>query len=110
MTVATLRTSTVYRDGPLTVLAVASAESSARRGYSHWYVSGVMNPVAIVVCGPGEPYAVDTAGNPLDIDQLRRDVADLDALLVSSVRVDITAQQGGNPQIPKTNEIRTLTY
>ena len=84
MTVATLRASTVYRDGPLTVLAVESAESSARRGYGHWYVSGVMNPVAIVVCGPGERYAVDPNGQPLDLDELRRDVADLDVILRSN--------------------------
>ena len=74
-----LRASIVYREGPLTVLAVETVESFSHRADGHWHAGGTVKPVAVVVYGSGEPFAVDTEGNVLDIDELRQDVADLDA-------------------------------
>jgi len=78
-----LRASIAFRDGALTLVAVESAESYARREKGHWQVSGIVKPIAVVVCGPGEPYALDMEANPLDLEELKRDVPDLDAAIAS---------------------------
>ena len=84
MTTAMLRASIAFRDGPLTLIAVESAESHARRAEGHWHVAGIVKPIAVVVCGPGAPYALDIDGNALDLDQLKRDVPGLDAAIASA--------------------------
>lgn len=79
-----LRASIALRDGPLTLITVESAESHAHRAEGHWRVAGTLKPMAVVVCGAGAPYALDMDANALDLDELRRDVPDLDAAIASS--------------------------
>jgi len=78
-----LRANVAFNRGPLMLIAVESAESYARRAAGHWHAAGTVTPIAVVVCGPGEPYAVDMDANALDLDTLRRAVPGLDAAIAS---------------------------
>lgn len=78
-----LRASVAFRDGTLTLIAVESAESYPRRAGAHWQLAGIVEPVALVVCGAGEAYALDMAANAVDLAALRRAVPDLDAALAA---------------------------
>ena len=81
-----LRASIAYRDGALTLIAVESAESYARREQAHWQVGGIVKPIAVVVCGPGGAYALDMEAKPVDLETLRQEVPALDAAISSGNR------------------------
>ena len=76
-----LRARIAFRDGPLTLIAIESAESHAHRAEGHWQLAGILKPVAVVVSGPDGPYAVALDASALDLDELKREVPGLDAAL-----------------------------
>ena len=78
-----LRASIAFHDAALTLIAVESAESHAHRAAAHWQLAGIVEPVALVVCRPGEAYALDMDANAVDLEMLRRAVPDLDAALAA---------------------------
>jgi len=66
--------------GPsLVVLEHVETWAHASRGGRHFVAA--LSPAAIVVCAPGGAYALDLDGQPADLDELRRDCAELDAAI-----------------------------
>lgn len=66
----TLRARTIYSDQRFTVTAVESVAlrtDTLRRGR---FLTASLAPVAVIVREPGRTYALDLAGQPVDIDRL----------------------------------------
>lgn len=78
-----LRASIAFRHGALTVIAVESAQFRTLRAEGLWQLTGIVKPIAVVVCGSGAPYALDMDANDVDLDELRREVPGLDTALTA---------------------------
>jgi hypothetical protein len=65
-----LRERTVFSDDRLTVTAIESLELRADRMNHMRYVTGDLQPIAIVVKEQGRTYALDMAGQSVAIDRL----------------------------------------
>ena len=75
------RVRNVFRTDDLTVVAVELTNSyrqCTERGFNTFES---ISPTAIIVCTASECFAVDTLGNTIDLDQLRRDVPALETAL-----------------------------
>jgi len=77
----TLRASELLNDAGLRLVAVESVDLQNSKTGIGFRLSGNIKPVALIVCGRGSCYALDMDANPLDIDQLRRDIPGLDAII-----------------------------
>lgn len=68
-------------DERLALIAIESVESHRHRSSNGCGFSAFVEPVALVVCDPETVRALDMQGNSVDMDELRRNVPDLDAEL-----------------------------
>lgn len=76
-----LRAAAVYRDAKIAVVAVESVAVGRRSHDGGGYLVGILEPLALVVRGPGGDTAIDLDGEPLDCAALLERVHGLDALL-----------------------------
>ena len=67
----TLRERTVFSDEKLIVTAIESLEFQTDRTNHVRYVTGELQPIAIIVKESGRSYALDMDAQPVDIEQLR---------------------------------------
>ena len=67
---AGVRTRTIFSDQKTTVAAVESVEFRIDHTHCKRFVIGSLRPIAIVVREPGRTYALDMAGQPIDIDRM----------------------------------------
>lgn len=74
---STRRVRQVFHDSALTVVAVEFVDSGHTRTRAGCRSYGRLEPVALVVCGRDGVYAVDMEAQPLDVDQLVRDLPEL---------------------------------
>lgn len=77
---STLRTVEIFNDSRFRLIAVQA--SDLRHGKSNAVAGlyGKMEPVALVVCGSDEIYALDMNANPVELSELQDIVADLDII------------------------------
>jgi len=80
----TLRTRPVFNGLGLRLIAVESVEVRHRSSPGGCQSYGSIRPIAVVVCRPEGTYALDMEAKPADLDQLRRELPELDAKLASS--------------------------
>lgn len=76
-----LRTSEIFSDSAFTVIAVESLLSYCGKTETGCHVFGRIEPMAIVVLSRNGAYALDMEAKPVELDQLRGDLPELDALL-----------------------------
>ena len=65
-----LRARTVFSDDTVTVTAVEKLALQSDRLNRGCFMSGSLQPVAVIVKTPDETYALDMAAQPLDLDQV----------------------------------------
>ena len=78
-----LRASSPLRLGDATLIAVERVHRSADHGASWAWVSGAISPVALVVRDARGVRVLDVGGGALTLEELRREVPELDGLLSS---------------------------
>ena len=78
-----LRAVEIYRDTATTLIAVESVVSSKIKSQSGCQFFGYIEPVAIVVLGPADAYALDMDGQSVDLNTFARDVPELERLIAS---------------------------
>ena len=76
---STRRVRPVFHDDARTLFAVESLDTGHSRTTTVCQLYGTIRPVAIVVCGRDETFAVDMEAHLLDLEQLVLDVPELDA-------------------------------
>ncbi len=79
---AELRARRIYSDPARTIVAVESVELVAHRTSGRFQLFGRAEPSAIVVAGGDGSYALDMQCEPVDLDRLRREVPELDAMIM----------------------------
>jgi dihydrodipicolinate reductase len=67
---ASLRAKTVFADQGITVTAVESLELRVDRTNHRQFISGSVEPIAVIVREADKTYAFDMDAQPIDIDQL----------------------------------------
>jgi dihydrodipicolinate reductase len=67
---ASLRGKTVFADQGITVTAVESLELRVDRANQRQFISGSVEPIAVIVREADKTYAFDMDAQPIDIDQL----------------------------------------
>ena len=77
----TLRTSEIFNDSKLTLIAVESVDVRHSKTNAGCRLYGNIEPIAVIVCGPDTTYALDMELRPVAFDQLRRDIPELDAII-----------------------------
>jgi hypothetical protein len=75
---ANLRARTIFTGSTLSLIAVESVDSWYRKTRSGCRVCGKVEPIAVIVCGPNGNYALDMQAKPADLEQLRKELPDLD--------------------------------
>ena len=76
-----IRVRPVHAGQRFVLIAIESVESHGHRSHGGCRFSALVEPVALVVCGPGPARALDMHGNPVEMEALRRDVPALDSAL-----------------------------
>lgn len=84
-----LRTSEIFRDRACALIAVEAVQSWHRRTGSGCQSYASIKPVAVVVCSRGGAYAFDMEAKCADLDRLRQDIPELDAVIASFGGVQI---------------------
>ncbi len=69
-----------FNDGALSLTAVESLDLHTSRSNVGSYISGSIDPVAIIVSDQTGTYALDIHAQTLTLEQLRRAIPELDAL------------------------------
>jgi hypothetical protein len=82
---AGLRAREIFRDGVLVLIALESVELLQQKTRSACQMYGRVEPVAVVVCGRGEPFALDMQSAPLALERLKEQVPELDGMLEALV-------------------------
>lgn len=80
----TKRAKSVFSNDVLTIVAIEKAVTQSQKWDFSCGISSVLEPVAVVVCEERNQYALDMNAEPIDIDQLKKDVPELDHLLTDS--------------------------
>ncbi|MDJ0740002.1 MAG: hypothetical protein QNJ91_09810 [Gammaproteobacteria bacterium] len=81
---ATLRSTEIYRDATVTIVAVDSSAVRSSRAALGFHLAGHREPVAIIVSGADGIEALDMHGQNLELGRLRREIADIAAHIASS--------------------------
>ena len=77
----TFRTHQIFNNASLTLIAVESVDSRRSRTSNGCQLYGHIRPVAVVVCGPDGAYALDMEAGPTDLEQLQRDIPELNTAI-----------------------------
>lgn len=80
----TIRIKELFIDPALTLIVVETAELRTIRTTTGGYAYGNIDPTAIVVCRREGTTAWDMQARPVSVEQLRRDIPELDAVLSTS--------------------------
>jgi dihydrodipicolinate reductase len=67
---ASLRAKTVFADQGITVTAVESLELRSDRTNHRQFITGRLEPIAVIVREPDRTYAFDMGAQSIDIDEL----------------------------------------
>jgi dihydrodipicolinate reductase len=67
---ASLRAKTVFADQGITVTAVESLELRSDRTNRRQFITGRLEPIAVIVREPDRTYAFDMGAQSIDIDEL----------------------------------------
>ena len=76
----TLRAREIFNQSGVTLIAVESVDIQHSKSGSVGRLYGKLEPIAVVVCGSGDAHAFDMEAMPVDLDQLKQAVPELDAL------------------------------
>ena len=77
----TLRLRKILDEDARKLIAVESVESTQSKTDTGGRFFGSIKPIALVVCDPRGSYALDIEARTADLEQLRRDLPELDALV-----------------------------
>lgn len=89
----TLRTSEIFNDSRLRIIAIESVDFRHNKTNAGYRMHGTIEPIAIVICGPDATYALDMKANPVNFDQLREELPELDTMIAPSDNTWISALQ-----------------
>lgn len=81
----TFRINELFIDPALTLIVVEAVDFRTTRTTTGGYAYGNIAPIAIVICRRDGTTAWDMQAQPASVEQLRRDVPELDAVLSTSV-------------------------
>ncbi len=73
-----IRVKEVFKDASHLVMAIETIHTQKDRTDSSCTMSGLIQPVAIVVCNLEETYALDIEAQPTAVEPLRREIPELD--------------------------------
>ena len=76
---ATLRSTEIYADAGVTIVAVDSVAFRSGRAAFGFHVAGHREPVAVIVSDTDGAYALGMDGQALELDVLQREIADSEA-------------------------------
>ena len=77
----TLRASEITSSESIRLIAIESVRCKPRKSGGFYGLYGRIEPAALVVCTPDETRVVSLASREISLDQLKRDVPGLGALL-----------------------------
>ena len=78
---STLRTSVIFSDTRLTLIAVESVDIQHNKTNTGCRLYGNIEPIAVIVCGPDGSYALDMEAKLIAIEQLRQNIPELDTII-----------------------------
>ncbi|MDH3576193.1 MAG: hypothetical protein OEO71_00035 [Gammaproteobacteria bacterium] len=78
---ATFRINEMFIDPALTLIVVEAVEFRTTTTTSGGFMFGSIAPIAVVVCRQDGTTALDMQAKPASVEQLRRDIPELDAVL-----------------------------
>lgn len=78
---ATLRASEIFNDARQMLIVVESVDIRYSKSYTSCSIFGGIEPIAVIVCRPDVIYALDMSAKMTSLDQLRRDIPELDAII-----------------------------
>lgn len=76
-----LRAIELFRNAKFLVIAVESAEFKLNKMDILCQISGKMEPIAVVICGPNGNYALDMQTRPTALNELRLNIPELDDMI-----------------------------
>jgi len=79
--VSQLRIREIYRDVRLTITVVETSELQRSKMGSGLQLYGSVKPLAVIVQGPDECYALDMDASPVSLDRLCEHLPELDTLM-----------------------------
>ena len=83
----TLRVSEIFSDATRMLIAIESVNFQHGRSDAGCQLYGSVKPIAIIVCNPDGAYALDMEAETADLDQLRRDLPELDTIFARFAHV-----------------------
>ena len=78
-----LRTREVYKDSTRTLIAVESVDIQHSSTNTGGHLIGNIKPIAVIVRSMDNIYALDMEAKPENLDRLRQDIPELDAIVGS---------------------------
>lgn len=78
---ATFRINEMFIDPALTLIVVEAVEFRTTATKTGGFMFGSIAPIAVVVCRQDGTTALDMQAKPASVEQLRRDIPELDAVL-----------------------------
>ena len=78
---AAMRVSQIFRRSNLGIVAVERVTFRHSRSKAGCLLQGAVKPIAVVVCSGDHAYALDIEAQALDLEQLKRDVPELDSII-----------------------------
>ena len=81
-----LRTHEIFNDSRLMLIAVESVDFQHSKTNASCWLYGNIEPIAVIVCGPDEIYALDMDAKLIVLDQLRQDIPELDAIIAPFIK------------------------
>ncbi len=82
----TLRTSEIFSAPMLTLIAVESVDFRYSKTNTYCHLYGKIKTIAVIVCSPDGIYTLDIDAKPANIDQLRKDIPELDAIVAPMIK------------------------
>ena len=76
-----LRVSEIFNSSGILVLAVESINFQRNKTNASCWLHGRIEPMAVIVYGPDEVYALDMDAKAIALDQLLQDTPELDAMI-----------------------------
>lgn len=76
-----LRVSEMFNDSGFTLLAVESVDIQHSKTDAGCWLYGSIEPMAVIVCGPDEIFALDMQAKLIALDQLIQEIPELDAMI-----------------------------
>lgn len=81
----TLRTIENVNDSAFRLFAVESAEVQCNKGNVGCLMYANVEPIAVIVCGVDGAYALDMYSERTDLEQLRQQIPELDAVIAPHI-------------------------